>query len=135
MNTQTPPATELDFRNSALSWLQQHENGEILRQLGEQLMGAVRAVETHPGAKSAACLTLKIAIRRVENKNLLEVGHDLAVKLPKQPNTTALFWGNGTGQLLQNNPRQRDLSFPDEPAPRADLAAHDGFTVRAPLAR
>ena len=121
-NTNTPSeATGLDPASVALTWLQQHEQGVILRQLGEELIKASIAVETHPGAKSQACLTLKIGLRRIENKQLVEVGHELTTKLPKPPVSTGIFWTDGTGRLHANNPKQRELGFPREDRPAAQF--------------
>lgn len=126
MNNKTTKAEApgLDPASAALTWLQQHENGVILRQLGEELLKTVLAVETHPGEKSAGMITLRIGLRRVENKPILEIGHEITAKLPKPPTSTALFWTDGTGRLHANNPRQRSLGFGD------DLGA--GFTITAP---
>ena len=119
-NTQnTPP---VDPANAALSWLQQHENGVILRQLGEELMKASVAVKNHPGAKSVGLLTLRIGLRRVEQKPILEIGHEITTKLPKPPTSTAIFWTDDTGRLHANNPNQRTLGFAEE----------HGFTITAP---
>jgi hypothetical protein len=110
-NTTTP---DFDPASAALNWLQQHENGVILRQLGEELLKTALAVEKHPGAKSVGHIVLKITLERIENKPLLEVGHEIATKVPKPPASTALFWTDGTGRLHANNPRQRTLGFGGE---------------------
>ena len=122
MNTHHNTHNEADGLNpasAALNWLQQHENGVILQQLGEELVKTLLAVENHPGEKSVAMITLRIGIRRVENKPLVEIGHEITAKLPKPPTSTVLFWTDGTGRLHQNNPQQRTFQA-------------DGFVIAAP---
>lgn len=87
---------------------------EVLRQMHggavqDEVSKALAECVTEAGAEQkATTLTLKLTIKP-ESGGVFLVSHELSTKLPKVVASPSVMWGTPEGNLVTQNPRQRDL--------------------------
>jgi hypothetical protein len=98
-----------------IAMLQQKAGGIALTDLDQALAEVVSRVT---GTRKKGKLTLTITIKP-NAKRGVQVLDDLKVDLPKDEVATSFFYAGDNGELLKNDPQQRELelrSVPDEAA-------------------
>ena len=109
MKTTTTPPTEGGF----IAMLQQKAGGVALADLDQALAEVVQRVL---GTHRKGSLTLKVIVKP-NAKRGVKVIDELKVELPKEETSESFFFAGDHGELLKNDPAQRELelrSVPDE---------------------
>lgn len=86
------------------------EDGELHKDLSEQLSDIVAALEKHQrdvGGKPTAALALTFNFKL--EGGLLEIQCDFKTKLPKTSRAKSIFWTTPENNLSRRNPRQQEL--------------------------
>lgn len=106
MKTTKTDETTPDIDSAFLSLLQQHRGGEVLSDLAAAMREVTEAVQLagKPGA-----IILTIAIQPATSSGAVIVADEIKVKLPKEEKITSIFFSDDAGNLLRNDPRQKEL--------------------------
>lgn len=86
------------------------EDGELHRDLSDQLVEIVAALENHVrdvGGKPVATLDIKLSFKL--DDGLIEVRADYKAKMPKTSRAKSIFWATPENHLSRRNPRQQEL--------------------------
>jgi hypothetical protein len=91
--------------------LQQLGEGTLHSELSETLRDMVRQLEHHAEdfGKAKGTLTLVLTIGADRESGMVAIVPDVKTKLPKPARKTGIFWRNGAGNLVPENPRQQKL--------------------------
>jgi hypothetical protein len=98
--------------------LQDLDNGSVSDQLASDMQALVTAVQDE-GRKGS--VTLKIEVSPRKGGNALNVAASVVTKLPAPEPTESVFFADGSGNLLRDDPRQmsiplREVDRPETPA-------------------
>lgn len=89
-----------------ISLLQQHRNGSILNDVADAVREVIEAVQL---AGKAGKLTITFTMAPSGATGAIIISDDIKVTLPKLPKQESLFFADDNGQLVRNDPRQREL--------------------------
>ena len=91
--------------------LQQLGEGTLHTELSETLRDMVKQLEHHAEdfGKAKGTLTLVLTIGADRESGMVAIVPDVKTKLPKPARKTGIFWRNGSGNLVPENPRQQKL--------------------------
>jgi hypothetical protein len=97
------PAIDAAF----LQLLQQHRSGQVLSDLSAAMRQATEAAQLQG---KPAGITLKIVIKPAGNgSGAVVVADQITTKLPVPAAATSFFFADEHGNLLRNDPRQKEL--------------------------
>ncbi len=107
-NTPTEDANgaQPELNPAFLTLLQQHRSGQVLNDVAQALAAVSEAVQL---AGKAGSLTLTITLKPSGALNAIVIGDKLKVTLPVLKKPESLFWVDDNGQLVRENPNQRQL--------------------------
>ena len=106
MTKTTTDENQPNIDSAFLSLLQLHRGGAVLTDLAEAMRVVTEAVQLagKPGA-----ITLTIAIQPAQRSGAVIVADEIKTKLPKEEKVTSIFFSDENGNLLRNDPRQKEL--------------------------
>jgi hypothetical protein len=96
-------------------WLAKHRRGEASEEWAERLAEVLHAVRAH--GKNGS-LTIKIDIE-AKGRTVLVVD-TITAKIPEADRECAIFYVDGAGNLVRDDPGQHVLAFPERNAPQVD---------------
>lgn len=89
-----------------IALLQQHRNGSLLNDVAAGVRAVIEAVQL---AGKAGKITITFALIPSGTTGGIIIEDDVKVTLPKAPKQQSLFFADENGQLVRNDPRQREL--------------------------
>lgn len=106
--------------------LAQIEDGGLRNELSEEVheLNTELAALAYDNGKAKGSITLTINFAHTGN-GVVHVTRSIATKVPKVTGGESIFWVNGAGQLVNENPKQQKLGFKDVNA--AEQKARDVF--------
>lgn len=102
----TDEPADLAPDSAFLSVLQHHRAGEAMADLGDAMRTVTEAVQL---AGKPGSITFKITITPAGAKGAIIVADDIKTTLPKLDKVTSIFFADDSGNLVRNDPNQREL--------------------------
>lgn len=108
--------------------------GQLHAELSETLRDSVKQLEAHAldfgKAKGELNLKLKISIDR--EGGMVVIAPEVTTKIPKPARRAGVFWVDKTGNLIAENPRNKQLPLRAvNPAPVAEVATPEPAAPRS----
>jgi hypothetical protein len=89
-----------------LNVLQHHRGGAVLTDLADAMREVTEAVQL---SGKAGGVTLRILVQPAGARGAIIIADDIKTTLPKLDKVTSIFFADDNGNLVRNDPNQREL--------------------------